>query len=389
MKTLAIKRGEDKRLSAGHPWVFSNEVKSPLKEFEPGEMVRLTSAGGRPIGVGYVNPRSLICVRVLSTDASGVEDGFVKKRIAAALRLRRSLYPDSKVYRLVYGESDALPGLIVDRYGGNVCMQTLTAGMELLKREALDAVLSLLSPEVVVARDDAPYRELEGLPREKSVLHGEWRGPVQVSVDGVKMLADLMDGQKTGLFLDQRENLGCTSAWARGARVLDCFSYTGAWGIHALLAGAASVTAVDASAKALEDARQNAQANSVEDRWTSIEGDAFKILEKMPGGPRFDIAVLDPPAFVKRKDRLAAARRRYRDINQKAISTLRPGGTLVSCSCSHHLDRPAFKQLLNEAATRAGRRAIVVQERGQSRDHPVLLAARETDYLKCLVLRIL
>jgi 23S rRNA (cytosine1962-C5)-methyltransferase len=389
MKSIVLKRGEDRRPRAGHPWIFSNEIKSSLREHSPGDIVLVTGAGGQVVGVGYVNPQSLIAVRLLATGTDSLDAGFLEERISTALRLREAVYPGSCVFRVVHGESDALPGLVVDRYGAAVAVQILTAGMERMKEDVLRALLGTLRPEVVVARNDTLFRDLEGLPRGVDLLHGTWSRPVPVSIQGMELTADLMEGQKTGLFLDQRDNLLAPSPWAAGARVLDCFSYTGAWGIRALLDGAAQVTAVDSSSRALEEALRNARRNGVENRWQAIEGDAFAVLDSLAGGPPFDVAVLDPPSFVRRKDRLASAKKRYRAINQKAMALLRPAGILVSCSCSHHLDRPAFKQLINEAATAAGRRAVLMEERGASRDHPVLLAARETDYLKCFVLRIL
>lgn len=389
MKSVIIKRGSDKRLRAGHPWVFSNEIKSPLRDHAPGDMVRLLGAGGQALGVGYINPQSLIAVRVLSSGGAELEEDFIARRLADALRYRETLYPGSDVYRAVYGESDFLPGLIVDRYGTSLVIQVLTAGMDRLKSLVMDAIVSLYAPDAVIARNDTPYRALEGLPGEKSVLYGEWDGTGAVVIEGMEMRPDLLDGQKTGLYLDQRDNLSALDPWAPGARVLDCFCYAGAWGIRALLKGASEVTAVDSSEKALADARENARRNRVDDRWRAVRGDAFEILDALKGGPLFDAAVVDPPAFVRRKDRLASAKRRYREINRKAIGLLRPGGILVSCSCSHHLDRSSFRQLLNEAAAKEGRRAVLVEGRTQSRDHPILLAARETDYLKCFVLRIL
>jgi 23S rRNA (cytosine1962-C5)-methyltransferase len=389
MKSVVLKRGEDKRLRAGHPWIFSNEIKSSLKEHEPGDLVRVEGAGGHSLGIGYVNPQSLIAVRLLATGVDQIEDNFLETRIAAALGQREALYKGSTVYRVVYGESDALPGLIIDRYDDAVAVQILTAGMEKIQSAVLDAIHQILKPKVVVARNDTRYRELEGLEGGVALLHGTWNGPAWVSLEGIALAADLLDGQKTGLFLDQRDNLDSLAPWSPGARVLDCFCYTGAWGLSALRAGAASVSAVDSSSKALEGGRANAERNGTASKWTPFKGDAFEVLDSFREGPKFDLVILDPPSFVRRKDRLAAAKRRYREINLKAMALLRPGGVLVSCSCSYHLDRPSFKQLINEAATKLGRRAVLLEERGQSKDHPVLLAARETDYLKCFVLRIL
>lgn len=389
MKTIRLKRGEDRRARAGHPWIFSNEIGTSLKDVQPGDPVRVVAAGGYPLGIGYANPRSLIAVRLLAMGRAELEGSFVESRMAEALRLRGSLYPGSDVYRAVYAESDGLPGLIVDRYGSAVAVQTLTAGMERLKSEIFDAVLALLKPEVVVTRDDSRYRELEGLPLERSIAYGSWEGPRRVKFAGLELAVDLLEGQKTGLYLDQRDNLEILAPFSREARVLDCFCYAGAWGLKAAALGASSVTAVDSSGPALEAARENAAVNGCTSRWRSIQGDAFDVLEDLRSDAPFDVVILDPPAFARRKDRLAAARRRYRDINMKAMALVARGGVLVSCSCSHHLDRASLRQVLSEAASRAGRRAVVLEARGQSRDHPVLLSAVETEYLKCFLLRIL
>jgi 23S rRNA (cytosine1962-C5)-methyltransferase len=389
VRTVHLKRGEDKRARAGHPWIFSNEIATSLKDFDPGDLVRTVAAGGYPLGVGYVNPRSLIAVRLLTAGRDDLEESFVRSRAAEALRLRECLYPGSDVYRAVYAESDGLPGLIVDRYGSAVAIQILTAGMERLRQEVQSAVLELLKPDVIVMRNDSRYRELEGLARERSVSHGTWNGPRRVDFAGLELVVDLLEGQKTGLYLDQRDNLEILAPFCREARVLDCFCYEGAWGLKAAACGAASVTAVDSSAKALEAARENASRNGCLSRWSAIEGDAFEVLEHLRGGDPFDVVILDPPSFARRKDRLAAAARRYREINMKAMALVARGGYLVSCSCSHHLDRSALRQVISEAAARAGRRAVVIEARGQSRDHPVLLSALETEYLKCFLMRVL
>jgi 23S rRNA (cytosine1962-C5)-methyltransferase len=388
MISVRLKSGEDKRVLAGHPWIFSNEIRDSIKELEPGELVKVTSGGGAPLGTGYVNPRTLIAIRMLTRGTAELEPEFLAGRLARALDLRRRLYPGSRTYRAVYGESDGLPGLIVDRYDTAVAVQILTAGMERMRPAVLDAVLSQLDPSIVVMRNDSPYRRLEGLPIEKKVVHGEWTEPVKVRLQGVDLRADLMEGQKTGLFLDQRDNLNFLVPFSQNARVLDCFSYTGAWGIKSALCGASTVTAVESSAQALKAAQSNAKENGCEEAWTGILGDAFEILDSLQDERPFDVVVLDPPAFARRRDHLASAKKRYRTLNMKALSVLSPGGVLLSCSCSYHVDPASFRQVLSEAVARSGRTAAIVAAGGQAADHPVLLAARETEYLKCFVLRV-
>jgi 23S rRNA (cytosine1962-C5)-methyltransferase len=388
MITLRLKKREEKRALAGHPWIFSNELKTMPTGVQPGDLVRVEAANRRPLGIGYVNPRTLIAIRLLTAGADDLDPDFISDRIKRAVELRGRLYPGSTTYRAVYGESDGLPGLIVDRYDSAVAVQILTAGMEMRREEILSAVRSNLEPDVLVLRNDSTYRQIEGLPIEKSVESGEWRGPVPVRLEGMALLADLMEGQKTGLFLDQRDNLALPVPFSADAKVLDCFCYTGAWGIKAVMAGASSVTAVDSSARALKAAEVNARENGFADRWKGVRGDAFQVLDSLSEESAFDVIILDPPSFVRRKDRLASAKNRYRAINMKAISLLAPGGVLVTCSCSHHMDAHSFRQVLSEAAAKSGRRAVILAARGQAKDHPVLLAARETEYLKCLALKV-
>ncbi len=389
MKQLRLKRGEERRVRAGHPWIFSNEIATSLKEYIPGDLVRIVTSGGAPVGIGYVNPHSLISARVLSTGPGNLDPDFIARRVAEATTLRRSLYPASDTYRVVYGESDALPGLIVDRYGPAVAVQILTAGMERRRAEIIDAVRAALDPEVIVMRNDSRYREYEGLEQELEIVQGAWSGPVWVDIAGASIAADLMKGQKTGLYLDQRDNLRVLDPLPHGARVLDCFCYTGTWAVRAAINGAASVTGVDSSAWGLECARANAEKNACEDVCDFIGGDAFEVLDGLGPAGSYDVVILDPPSFAKKRDRMSGAKRRYREINEKAVSLLKSGGLLISCSCSHHLDAFAFRQVLNEAVAGRGRRAVLLEARGQSRDHPVLLAARETEYLKCMILRVL
>jgi 23S rRNA (cytosine1962-C5)-methyltransferase len=388
MIAIKLNKGEDKRVIAGHPWIFSNEVRSSLKGFEPGDLVRVEASNGRPLGVGFVNPHTLIAVRMLTTGPGELDPDFVGQRLTRALELRSRLYPASTTYRAVYGESDGLPGLIVDRYDAAVAVQILTAGMERKRDEVLAAILSNLDPHVVVLRNDSPYRKLEGLPIRKEIAHGRWTEPVSVHFSGIKLRVDLMEGQKTGLFLDQRDNLDLLAPFSANARVLDGFCYTGAWGLKAALTGASSVTAVDSSAQALGTAEINARENACENRWRGICGNALHVLDSLRDEPPFDIVILDPPAFARRKDHLASAKNRYRSINMGAISLLAPGGILFSCSCSHHLDSYSFKQVLSEAVARSGRHAVLLATGGQAKDHPALLSARETEYLKCFVLKV-
>jgi 23S rRNA (cytosine1962-C5)-methyltransferase len=392
VRTLTLRPREEGRLRAGHPWVFSNEV-APFGDrqprFEPGELVRVADARGRPLGVGYYNPHTLIAARLLSRATEPIDREFFEGRVAAALALRERHLPGAEAYRVVFGEADGLPGLVVDRYGAALVVQPLTAGMERLLPLALAALEARLAPEGIVVRRDASVRGLEGLSLAEPEVRGRVGSPLVVDVNGLAFEVDPSRGQKTGFFLDQRANHARVDRVADGARVLDAFCYGGAFGLRAARAGAREVTLLDASADALALARRNAERNGLADRCRFERGDALDRLAALDAaGERFDLIVLDPPAFAKSRKQLAAARRGYREINRRALRLLAPGGHLLSCSCSHHVDRETFRDIVRDAAADAGRAALVVESGGQAPDHPVLLGCPETDYLKCLLVAV-
>jgi 23S rRNA (cytosine1962-C5)-methyltransferase len=389
LPALRLKRNEDRRLHAGHLWIFSNEVdvqQSPLVKFKAGELVRVMAHNDRALGLAYVNPRSLIAARLLQTwkipDAAWFEE-----RLRAALRLRDRLYPQP-YYRLVYGESDGLPGLVVDRYGSACVVQIGTAGMELLKPEIQEALRRVLRCEVLLFKNDSAARELEGLPSYTEAATGAIDDPATVLEDGLEFRAPLASGQKTGWFFDQSGNRRALPKYIRkGSRVLDVFSYVGAWGVRAAKSGAREVLCVDSSAAALELAGANAARNGVE--IAARRGDAFDVLEDLAKeAARFDVVVIDPPAFAKRKKDLPKALAAYKRLNQLAISVLADDGILVSCSCSFHVGAEDLQEAIAKAARGADKQLQIIEIGGQAPDHPVHPAIPETRYLKAYFCRV-
>jgi 23S rRNA (cytosine1962-C5)-methyltransferase len=385
---IVLRKNQDRRVRGGHPWIFSNEVAEVQGAPADGDLVEVSDVRGAFLGRAYYNRRSLICARLLTRGRDEVDLGFFVRRIERALKLREAVYPGARAARIVYGESDQLPGLVVDRYDAWLAVQVLTLGMETRADLVRAALEQTLRPRGVMRIADSPLRALEGLPLERGVWWGEVPERIEVEVDGFQLEVDLHHGQKTGLYLDQRENRRRAEARARDQRVLDLFCYQGEWALHAARGGAAQVLAVDSSAPALEIARRNAGRNGVADRVTFREGDCFEVVRQLErGAERFGMVIVDPPALVKSRSSLAAGARAYREINRAAMSLLGEGGTLVTCSCSHHLEDPLFRQVLIEAARAAHRPFRVLDWAAEAPDHPQLLAVPETHYLKCAVLQ--
>lgn len=391
--SLRLKKNEERRLRAGHLWVFSNEVDTeatPLVGFEPGQAVEIQAHNGKTLGTGYVNPHTLISARLVSRDpAYPLSPSLLVHRLKVALALRERLF-EQPFYRLVYGEADGLPGLVVDRYDEVCVAQITTAGMERLKDAILAALEKVVRPAAVLWRNDAPVRELEGLPSYVETARGEVPEAASLVEDGARFTVPLRAGQKTGWYLDQRDNRRRLGRYVRGLRVLDVFSYAGAWGVLAAVHGAAEVLCVDSSAAALEYARVNAESNAVDDRLQTLQGDAFETLKALrERRERFDVVVLDPPAFVKRKKDLKEGALAYRRLNELAMQLLSRDGLLVSCSCSYHLPWETFVETLLRGARHLDRSLQIVERGHQAADHPVHPAIPETDYLKALFCRVL
>jgi 23S rRNA (cytosine1962-C5)-methyltransferase len=390
-RELRLRRGEDRRLRAGHLWVFSNEIDvaaTPLTAFAPGEHARLVSDRGQFIAHVYVNPHALICARVLSQDeAAPIDRELLRQRLHRALAWRQR-WADGPYYRLVYGESDGLPGLVLDRYDDVLVGQIATAGMEALRAELEAVIATELAPRALVWRNQGSARDLEQLPKEVVCALGEMPAQLRVVEGGLSYQVPLADAQKTGWFYDQTANRALWSSLLRpGARVLDVCSYAGGWAVSSLAAGAAEAHCVDASGAALAVAEANAAANGF--TLSTHEGDAFDALEAMnASGERFDAIVLDPPAFIKRRKDAPRGLAAYRKLNQLAMRLLTEDALLVSCSCSWHLGEADLVGAVQAAARHTARSAQIVSFGGQSPDHPIHPAIPETRYLKALFCRV-
>jgi len=387
---LVLHRNQDRRVRAGHPWVFSNEIDRIEGHVDDGGLVEVVDHRGAFLGRAYYNAHSLIAARLLTRSHDRIDADFFVRRIERAMRLRESLMPGVRVGRVVHGEADLLPGLVIDRYEDCLAVQVLTLGIESRADMVREAIERTLAPRGVVRVADAAVRTLEGLPLERVVWWGEVPETLEIDVDGFRVEADLLRGQKTGLFLDQRFNRRRAEARAHGRRVLDTFCYQGEWTLSALRGGAREVTAVDSSATALAAAARNLERNGFAGRATFVKGDAFDVLrDRERAGERYGMVVLDPPALIKSRRALAQGARAYRELNRAAMALLEEDGVLVTCSCSHHLDDAMFRQVLLEAARTARRPMRVLDWAGEAPDHPQLLAVPETHYLACGVLQAL
>ena len=392
-KVLRLARDQDRRLRAGHLWVYSNEIDNeatPLKGFEPGELVAIENAQGRWLGLGYVNPHSLICARILTRGREqAVNEKFFVRRIRSALALRERLYP-RPFYRLVFGEAEGLPGVVVDRYGDYLVVQLTTAGMEAQRATLIDALVKVLAPAGILLRNDSPVREQEGLTRYIEQAHGRVPDRVTLEEGGCRFEVSPAEGQKTGWFFDQAANRDRMMRYVQGGRVLDVCSYVGAWSVRALAAGAAHATAVDASAQALELAGTNADLNGVGGRLEALRGDAFQVLRDLrAAGARYDVVVLDPPAFVKRRKDMKEGGLAYRRLNEAALGLIEPDGLLVTASCSFHMSAEHLLETVQRAARHHDRHLQLLESGQQGPDHPVHPAIPETAYLKAFFLRVL
>jgi len=391
MVTIFLGRGEDRRIRGGHPWIFSNEIREIRGEKRPGVAAEIRDSEGSFIGAGYYNPSSLIAVRMVARRQVDMDTAaFFSERMATALRYRRERYPGLESFRAVYGEGDLLPGLIVDKYGDYLAVQFLTRGIDSRREPVVAALRQVFDPRGIIARNDVRVRALEGLEEKVEILHGDIPDLVEVEEHGIRFGVDMRQGQKTGHFFDQKENHLLLETISRGKQVLDCFCYTGSWGIHAAYFGAASVAFLDSSERALARARENAALNGLTTPMRFEAEDAFERLRILKAeGKRFDLIILDPPAFVKSRKNLKEAEKGYLTINRRGLELLTRGGYLVTCSCSYHMGREAFRDILVKAANLAGKEMRLLDVRTQAHDHPVLLSVPETEYLKCFLLQVM
>jgi 23S rRNA (cytosine1962-C5)-methyltransferase len=372
------------RIFSGHPWIYRSDIAVPA-EIEPGSIVNLEDRRKRFLGQALYSSQSQIALRLLTREKRPFDRAFLSERIQAAEAYRRVVVQDSEAYRLVAAEGDLLPSLVIDRYGEYFVVQTLSQGMEKLKPVITEILQGQFAPRAIIERNDAAVRALEGLEQVKGVLAGEPAKEAIVTMNGLRFAFNLIEGQKTGGFLDQRENQRAARKYAFG-RALDCFTYAGGFAIT-ISARCESVLAIDSSADALHMARRNAELNNADNiEWK--EANCFDFLKAADqAGERFDMVVLDPPAFARQRSNLESALRGYKELNLRALKILNPGGYLITCSCSYHVAESEFLQAVAAAAVDAHRTVTVVERRTQSRDHPILLTVPETHYLKCLVLR--
>ncbi|MGJ0482991.1 MAG: class I SAM-dependent rRNA methyltransferase [Methylomicrobium sp.] len=383
---LFLKKNEEKRLRLGHLWIFSNEIdikRSPLNRFVPGDLAQVIAHDGKPLGTAYVNPNALICARLLSRKPNlKCGANFFKDRIANALAIREKVF-DKPYYRLVFGESDGLPGLVIDRFGEVLSVQITTAGIEQRKETLLGALVDLLNPVAIVLKNDSGQRQLEGLAMESVVAYGKLPERLIIEENGAKFRVNILGGQKTGWFYDHRMSRAELARIAKGQRILDLFSYTGAWSVPAALAGALEVTCVDGSEAAMQLARENAALNGVEDRMQFAHSDVFDFLKEARQERRlYDMIVLDPPALIKRKKDFQQGYEAYRRLNHLALQVLAKNGVLVSASCSFHLSRDKLYEILRSSGRHIDRHLIFITQGGQGPDHPIDPAIPETQYLK-------
>jgi 23S rRNA (cytosine1962-C5)-methyltransferase len=390
IEKVTLKQNEEKRLVAGHQWVFSNEIASVTGKPAAGDTVELYSGTNKFMGVGFYNPHSLIAVRFLSRQKEEINKEFFVKRLLKALYFRKDIYPTLDSYRVVFGESDGLPGLIVDKYGSYLCVQMLSAGLEKNREALIEALKESFKPEGIIARNDSGLRALEGLEEKTEVLFGKVPEKITIEEGGCKFYADLAGGQKTGFFFDQRENRAVLAGYCKSKSLLDCFCHSGAFGIHAAKAGAKKVVWVDSSKSALALAGENAALNGLEGEFNGECADAAVYLAALKEKTeKFDIINIDPPGLIKNKKSFHAGYRLYLKLNTMALEALRPGGILATSSCSHHMGREDFRKMLVQAAADSGKSVRILEVRSQGRDHPALISMPETEYLKFVVLQVI
>lgn len=388
MSKAILISGKEKRVYARHPWIFRSDIAKVEGEFAPGDMVDIFSSKGKFLARGFYNPASQIALRIMTYHEEPVDRAFIFRRVQDAIAYRRC-FADLKSCRLIFAESDRLPALIVDAFGDVLVLQCLAMGMERFKQDVVDALVEEIHPVGIWERNDVPVRKLEGLEMRTGLLYGEVPDRVLMTENGIKFIVDVKEGQKTGFFLDQKENRAAIAPFVRGKRVLDCFTHTGSFALHAGYYGAADVLGVDISEYACAFAEENAKLNGLEDRVHFLAANAFDLLaEKSRAGEKYDVVILDPPAFTKSRATVESARRGYKEINLRALKMIEPGGYLITCSCSQHIPSDTFQEIIREAAADARVLLRQAEFRTQGRDHPILPSSPETQYLKCGIYQV-
>ncbi len=388
MAKITLAKGKEKRVENGHPWIYRSDIESIDGSFSPGDIADIYSGRNRFLGRGYVNLKSQISIRMLTCEHEDINYDFLHKRISGAWEYRKKA-ADPQSCRVVFSESDFLPGLVVDKFAGILVVQTSTLGMDKLKAEIVDILNDVIKPDGIYERNDLTVRELEGLEQKKGFLSDRFDTNVSMLENGIKFTVDVENGQKTGYFLDQKENRAALRPFVKDAKVLDCFSHTGSFALHAAFYGASEVLGIDISGHATETASANARLNGLEGTCRFETANTFdRLREYYDRNEGFDTVILDPPAFTKSKGAVESAIRGYKEINLRAMKIISSGGFLVTCSCSHHVDRELFLDIIYNAALDSKRKVRLAEYRSQAKDHPILLASGETEYLKCAILQI-
>lgn len=389
MATVFLHKSKEQRVYSGHPWVFRSDIARVAGSCKDGDVVRVASERGAFLAMAVYNPRSQIALRILSRHEEPINREFIFARVKRAVAYRRA-FADLRSCRLLFAESDGLPAMIADAFGETIVLQSLSLGMEQFKQDVVDALVEELHPRGIYERNDVPVRALEGMQQQTGLLYGEIPDRVEMVENGVHFLVDVKEGQKTGFFLDQKENRAAIAPFVKGAQVLDCFTHTGSFALHAAHYGAREVTGVDISEFACQFATENAKLNGFEDRVHFECANAFDYLHKSQDGhAQYDMVILDPPAFTKTRSAVAGALRGYKEINLRGMKLVRDGGYLVTCSCSHHVLPSMFMELLVDAQKDAHVQLRQVEWRTQGRDHPILPSSPETQYLKCGIFQVL
>ena len=391
---VVLKKGEGRSLKQGGLWIYDNEIQNVMGGCQDGDLVVVRDFDGYPMGVGFINRKSKITVRMMSRNANQeIDEEFLTMRVKNAWEYRKKTV-DTSSCRVIFGEADFLPGLVVDKFSDVLVVESLALGIDKLKLQIIDILKKVLledgiSIRGVYERSDAKVREKEGMTRTKGFIGDEFDTNVQIVENGVKYIVDVKDGQKTGFFLDQKYNRLSIHKLCKGAEVLDCFTHTGSFALNAGIAGAAKVTGVDASLLAVDQATENAQLNNLEDRVSFICEDVFELLPRLEAeGKKYDVVILDPPAFTKSRNSIKNAVKGYREINLRGMKLVKDGGYLVTCSCSHFMDYELFTKTIHQAANNVHKRLKQVEFRQQSPDHPILWAAEESYYLKFYVFQV-
>ena len=389
MAKAVLRKTRESRVRSGHPWVFASDIERVEGNFEPGDVVDVVSSHNTYLGRAFYNPKSQISLRMLTTHDEPVDEAFFRRRVQEAWDYRNQ-FCDPASCRLIFSESDFLPGLIVDKFGDYLVVQSLCLGIEKWKQSIVRDLAEIVHPRGIWERSDVPVRRLEGLEQTTGLLYGEVPDSIDMVENGLRFVVDVKNGQKTDFFLDQKENRAAIAPLCKGARVLDCFCHNGSFSLHAAKYGAKSVLGVDISEEALEVARLNAENNGLSDVVTFEAHNCFDHLRELTDAhEQFDVVILDPPAFTKTRAAVESALRGYKEINLRGMKLVRKGGFLVTCSCSQHVSPEQFKDMINQAARDSKTKLRLVENRTQGHDHPILPASPETQYLKCMILQVL